>query len=365
MKFICTKENLEKILSVAERFIGKNLTLPILGNILFECGENDLKISATNLEYAMQAEIPGKSEKEGKVCIPAKIINSLIQSLKDERIGLEGKQTNLIITTDTRRVIINGVPPGDFPLIPKIKKTVSFSIDSASFQDALAKVLPAVSTSEFKPELTGVYMKASQKEVCLAATDTFRLAEKKVGMDEKIKGDSCVFILPSRIAQELTRILSGVEDVTISLGDNQVLFEIGGIKIISRLIDGNFPEYGAIIPKEFATSGFFKKAEVVNAVRSSSIFSSKLQDVSFTFYSKGVEVSSANSDIGEFKTSLAASMTGKELAVSFNHRYLLDGLNALHEEEFFFGLNGENKPSFLRDKADGSFLYVLMPIRLT
>ncbi|MBI2122211.1 MAG: DNA polymerase III subunit beta [Candidatus Sungbacteria bacterium] len=352
-------------MSIAERFIGKNLTLPILGNILFECDGGNLKISATNLEYAIQAEISGKSGKAGKACVPAKVINSLVQSLRDDKIELEEKQANLVVTTDTRRVIINGVSADDFPLIPKIKKTSVFSIDSATLQDALAKVLPSVSTSEFKPELTGIYMRVSQKEICLVATDTFRLAEKKIEMDDKIKGDSCAFILPSRIAQELVRVLPTGEDVMVSLGDSQVLFEVRGIKIISRLIEGNFPEYGAIIPKEFGASGFFKKFEVVDAVRSSSIFSSKLQDVAFNFYSKGAEVSSANSDIGEFKTSLTAAVTGKELLISFNYRYLLDGLNALHEEEFFFGLNGENKPSFLRNKTDGSFSYVLMPIRLT
>ncbi|KKU04826.1 MAG: polymerase III subunit beta protein [Parcubacteria group bacterium GW2011_GWA2_45_30] len=364
MKFICIKENLEKVLSVAERFIGKNLTLPILGNILLEHDGITLKISATNLEYAFQAEIPGKSGKPGKLCVPAKIFNPLIQSLKDEKIELEEKQMNLIVTADARRVVINGVLAEDFPLIPKIKKISTFAVDSALLQEALAKVLPAVSSSEFKPELTGVYLRVSQKEICLAATDTFRLAEKRIEMDGKLKGDACTFILPFRIAQELVRILPQGEDVSVSLGDNQVLFEMRGIKIISRLIEGNFPEYGAIIPKEFEVSGFFPKSAFVDAVRSSSIFSSKLQDVSFHFYGKGVEISSANADVGEFKTTLNASVAGKELAVSFNYRYLLDGLTALHEEEFFFGLNGENKPSLLRNKADGSLLYVLMPIRL-
>lgn len=350
---------------MAERFTGKNLTLPILGNIILEHDGHNLKVTATNLEYALQAEIPGKSEKPGKVCIPAKVISSLVQSLKEEKVGLEEKRGGLAVITDTRRVFINGVQAEDFPMIPKIKKTSTFSVDSSLLQEAFLKVFPAVSSSEFKPELTGVSIRASQKEICLAATDTFRLAEKKIETSEKIKGDSVSFILPSRTAQELSRVLPSGEDISVSLGDNQVLFEMRGIKIISRLIDGNFPEYAAIVPKEFETSGFFQKSAVTDAVRSSSIFSSKLQDVSFHFYGKGAEVSSANAEVGEFKTAVSVSMTGHELSVSFNHRYLLDGLGALDEEEFFFGLNGENKPSLLRNKSDSSFLYVLMPIRLT
>lgn len=365
MKFSCTKETLERAILTAERFTGKNLSLPVLGSILFETDDSNLTITATNLESAVKIVINGRSQKKGKAAIPAKIFSSLIQSVSDEKIDLEEKQGNVFIKTGSRDARVNGIPPDDFPIFPKIKKAASFMADGFELGKGLEKVLPAVSSSEFKPELNGVNFKVSGTRLFLAATDTFRLAEKIITLSEKADGGSVSFILPQRVAQEAARVFGGEEEVKISLGENQVVFETEKLTIISRLIDGNFPEYSGIIPKEFDVTAFINKREFNDAVRASSIFSSKLQEISLKFKARELEINSLNQEVGEYKTSIPAATTGSGIGLNFNYRYLLDGVNVLDEEEIFMGLNSEQKPSMLRNKEDNSFLYCLMPIRLS
>lgn len=366
MKFRCEKEKIEKALSIAERFTGKNLTLPILSNILLEVVDTTIRIVATNLEYAVEIFISTSGGKNGNVSIPARILYSFLQAISEEKVDIEEKQGSLLLKTNTKEIKINGVPATDFPLIPKIKKQYSFSIPSHILSDSIQKVFPSVSISEFKPELAGIFFQISKTSLRLAATDTFRLAEQTIVLGQK-SSDDFSFILPSRAAQEIARVF-GEDDraVSVAIGENQAVFESSGIKIISRLIDGKFPEYGAIVPKSFQTTAHIDRRELVQSVRTSSIFSSKLQDVTLLFGAKQLEITSANTDVGEYKTTLPIALSGKSaLRVSFNHRYFLDGLNVMHEETLFVGFNDENSPAMLRNKTDGSFLYVLMPIRVS
>jgi len=259
------------------------------------------------------------------------------------------------------------LPPADFPNFPQIKKTNTFLVGSHALREALERVLPAVSSSEFKPEFTGIFCKVGTTALCLVATDTFRLAEEKISLPQKINTPSFSFILPRNVAQELTRILGEEESVSVSVGENQVLFETGGVRIISRLIDGNFPEYGAIIPVQYEMTSFLNKDELKNAIRASSIFASKLSEVNLTFQDKILQITSSNPEVGEYKTSIPIKNTAfkKPIAINFNHRYLMDGINSLTEDEIFFGCNSENTPSLLRNREGDSFTYVVMPIRAT
>lgn len=365
MKFICITEHLKRALGNADRFTGKNITLPVLGNVLLEAEQNTLRIMSTNLESALQVTLHGNLLRSGRLCVPAKVLSSFIQSIGDEKTQIEERSGNMFIKTETRDTRINGVSSEDFPLIPKIKKSHSFVITACLLQEGIERVLPAVSLSEFKPELGGVFVNVSSSCVRLAATDTFRLAEKIIPFESQTKRESFSFILPYKIAQEIVRVLGGEEEVTISIGENQLLLETDGLKIISRLTEGNFPEYGGIIPKNFETSCFVNRDIFINAVRASSIFASKLQEVTTAIKGKNIEVISLNQEIGEYKNVLPCAPSGKDMVVGFNYRYLLDGLESTKEDEIFLGLNSEQSPSLIKNKSDNSFLYVLMPIRLS
>lgn len=364
MRFSCIKEHFERAVVIAERFTGKNITLPILGNILCEFNEHILRITATNLEYAVQIEVPGKGTGVAALSIPAKIVGGLLQSVNEEQIVIEEKQGNIWIKTETRESRINSLPTEDFPLFPKIKKAHSVAVEAQTLQQGISTTIPAVSFSEFKPELSGVLFRIRGSELRLAATDTFRLAERIVEVTNK-EAEEFQFILPQRVAQEIARVFNGEgQNIKITLGDNQVLFEGERVRIVSRIIEGSFPEYGAIIPKSFETTLFLKRQEFQEALRAASIFASKLQDVTLTLKGKTLIIEAANPDVGEYKTTFAIQQTGKDGELHFNYRYLIDALSVLSEPEFFFGLNTQQAPSLIRNKEDASFLYVVMPIRL-
>lgn len=365
MKFTCNTEQLKKALAHVERFTGKNITLPVLTHVLIEVDQNTLSLIATNLESAIRITLIGNGTRAGSVCVPAKVLSSFVQSIGDMSVYLEEKQGSLVIKTNSRDTRINGVNVDDFPLIPKIKKSHSISLSCSVLCHGLDLVLPAVSTSEFKPELCGVLVSVSPSYVRLAATDTFRLAEKTISFESKKQIDPFSFILPHRISQEIARVLDSEQEVTISIGENQILLETDGCMIVSRLMEGNFPEYIGIIPKNFETSCFVSKNEVVSAVRASSIFASKLQEVTIGVKNRQLEITSLNQDVGEYKNIIPCASSGKDIMIGFNYRYLLDGLQAVTEDEIFFGLNGEQSPSLIKNKSDSSFVYVVMPIRLS
>lgn len=368
MKFICHKELLENYLNIADRFSGKNLTLPILSNVMLETVNDNIRLTATNLEQAVQINVKGKVLKDGKICVPSKTVNLLVQSLKDEELDIEEKQNNLVLKTTSKEVRLNGLISEDFPLIPSIKRNVSFNIDTQKLQKSLGRVITSVAVSDFKPEFTGIYFNLnSSGELKLVATDTFRLAEDIISTNNKNITQELSFIIPSVVGRELARITNEDSEVKISLGDNQVIFETGVIKLISRLIDGKFPDYEGIIPKNFESSVFINRNEFKDAIKAASIFSSRLSDVVLEFKEKGIKINTVNQDLGEYKTTLAAKTAegNKDLKLSFNYHYLLDGLNSLDEDEISIGVNSENSPSLFKNKSNKNFTYVLMPIRLT
>ncbi|TSC78856.1 MAG: DNA polymerase III subunit beta [Parcubacteria group bacterium Gr01-1014_33] len=366
MKFTCLKNSLERALATAERFAGKNVTLPVLSHVLLETDANLLRLTATNLEYAVQLDVRGTGGSPGRAAIPAKVASALMQSIQEDKVELSDKQKNIIIKTDAREIRINGVDPEEFPLLPKIKKTLSLRVRAETLCRGIEQVLPASSPSEFKPELAGVFFSATQEELRLAATDTFRLAEKIIPLSVKRKEDEVSFILPHRVCQEVGRVFSDRDDdVILWLGDNQAVFESEGITVISRLVEGTYPDYVRIIPKTFETTSFLPREETLLAVRASSIFASRLEEVSLRFHTDVLEIESANTEVGEHKTKISVKKTGNDNKASFNYHYLLDGLRALEGEDFFIGINNENSPSLLKNKEDTSFLYVIMPIRIT
>lgn len=367
MKFSCAKAQLERAVGIAERFCGKNLALPILANILMEAGDNSVVVTATNLEQAVQFRVPARIAKPGKVCVPAKVFSSLLQSLGEDKLDAEAERGNLHLRTESRESRLNGSSADDFPLVPKIKKSAAFTVETAALTTALSRVLPAVSSSEFKPELAGALFRSGRDTLTLCATDTFRLAEHQVPLAKSEESGSTSFIVPHRAVQEMARILEGEDGVTsLVLGDNQILVEsVGGGRMISRLVEGNFPDYQGIIPSHFTTSAYLPRGEIMSGVRASSIFASKLQEVTLRLGTKQIEVAAANPEVGEYHTRHNAALNGKEIAMSFNWRYLLDGIQALEDDEVFFGCNQETSPALLRNKSRADFTYVVMPIRLT
>lgn len=381
MKLICTQENLAKAISYLERVVGKQSTLPILSNFLLETENGRLKLSATNLEIGVIAYIGAKIEKEGKIAIPAKLLSNFIHNLPSgDVLELESDNQTLKISSTSHQMKIKGLDGKDFPIIPQYKKEYFFSFPAQELKNALSRLLFCVSLNEARLELTGVNIFFLKDALHLAATDSFRLAEEVIPFLEHKSGyeafleENPSLILPSGTLQEINRVITTESnEVKIALEENQIFFEIDGVQIISRVINGKYPDYKQIIPQSFSLQCVFNKEAFQRAIKIASAFSSYDANeitLSFDIEGKSCTVTSSSQEIGENKTVLEGEFLqgNNPLKIVFNPRYVLEGANALSSERIVFCANTGTTPAMLKmvDKNDitqDEYLYVIMPIR--
>jgi len=371
MKIICLQENFKKELNIVQNIIGKNLTLPILNNILLNTEKKQLKLSATDLEIAITNYVACKIEKEGSITVPAKILVNFVNNLPNKKIDINVKNNIINLKCENYKSSIKGLDPGEFPIIPKIKNEPVIEITSTILKNSLEQVINFTSLSDIRPEITGILFDySSSKEIKLVATDSFRLGEKVITLkDNKIKkqGQGSV-IVPYKTAQELIRIISNQEEtiVKISVENNQILFDVSKAQIISKLIEGGYPNYQQLISQQPETTAVVDKEEFTKAVKLSSFFSSKINDVRLKINSKKslIEIFSQDVELGENFSEIRAEIKGKDLEIIFNHKYLLDGLTNINSKKILLGLNTESGPGIIRPEGDNSFNYVIMPIKL-
>jgi len=374
MKVEVLKENLKKGLSTVERVIGKNLSLPILENVLIKTEKNFLHLAATDLETAIKWWSLSNNKKTGQTTVPAHFLSSFVSFLPKKKVELIKKDNNLLVKCDNYKTQIQGNDPEEFPIIPEIKNPQEVEINNKEITQGLSQITEIASKSQTRPEISGVYFSFQNKTLKIVATDSFRLAEKTISFKKSIKKPQS-FILPQKAAQETINILGGLEkDLKLMFSPNQVLFEYPmeetshpQVQIISRLIEGEYPDYQEIIPDKFQTKITLNKEEFLNQIKAASLFGGKINEIKIkTDPKKGkVEISAQDPDVGESKSSLSAEIKGKSLEVSYNHKFLSDGLNNIKSSEVLFNLSSEDGPSVLKPVGDKSYLYVVMPIKAT
>ena len=371
MKIICLQENFKKGLNIVQNIIGKNLTLPILNNILLSTEKKQLKLSTTDLEIAITNHVLCKIEKEGSITIPARTLVNFVNNLPNKKIEMTVKNNIVYLKCENYKSNIKGLEVKDFPIIPRIKTEPVLEINSLNFKNALEQIVNFVSFSDIRPEITGILFDlSSNKEIKLVATDSFRLGEKIINLkNNKVrKNYQGLVIIPYKTAQELIRIISDQEEeiLKVSIENNQILFDLSKIQIISKLIEGSYPSYQQLISQQFETTVLIEKEEFIKAVKLSSFFSSKINDVRLRINSKKslVEVFSQDIELGENLSELKAEIKGKDLEIIFNHKYLLDGLNSINTRRVTLGFNSEVNPGIIKPEGDESFNYIIMPIKL-
>ncbi len=384
MKVICTQENFKKAVFYAERVVSKHTTLPILNNILFEAQKGGLTLFATNLEIGITVKIGAKIEKEGKITIPAKLIGNLLNSLPEgSNVFLEKAEQGLKIQSGSVKALIKGLPASDFPLIPKKKDESQIKINTNKLKKAINQIITSAAINETRQELTGINLILKEKELFLAATDSFRLAESRISLDEKntsknayenlIKQKNNV-IIPAATMGELNKILSPEEDeeIRVTIEEGQIFFENNGVVLVSRLINGKYPEYKHIMPKKFDTRLVGSKNIIQNATRIASLFSAgKTSEVVLknNTQEKKVSIEARSVETGENTTELDLDVSGPSQEIIFNARYLLDGLNAISTEKTAILINSGSSPAALKeiDEQKGEvredYVYILMPIK--
>ena len=365
MKALVLQSNFSHALNAISRIVSTRTTLPVLGNILIDTTGGKLSLSATDLEIAMTAETAGKVEDEGKITIPARLLIDFVTNNSDENIAINLKDLTLGLKSEHYEANIKGITAEEFPTIPKAPKSKFCSIKSDDLYDALKKVVMACANDDTRPVLAGVYMKFDGKNLILAATDSYRLAEKKLNLQEAVEKKE--IIVPARAMNELLRLLPGEKsgNVDIIVDENQVFFLISDIQIVSRLIEGAFPNYEQIIPKEEKISVKSNLSETMAAIKMSALFAKDIaNNIKLKISKDTLQISSTAKEIGDTTSQIKAAVSGGDVEIAFNARYLLDALTILPGEEVLMGFNDDSSPGVIKTKEDKSYIYLVMPLKI-
>lgn len=365
MELSVTQENLSKALSATSRVASHKTQLPILSNILLRTDNNRLLVAATNLEIATTQHIGAKIAKPGSITIPAKLVAEFVASLPKGPVELKVKDDHLHIAAGGFNSVINGIASDDFPELPTIDETssVQYSISTDDFKQAVSQTILTASSDSTRPVLTGVYWHSHEGHLYLAATDGYRLSEKRL---VETKSDVAAIIPTSSLQEVLRTITDETSEVELLFDETQVRFRAGDSEVTSRLIDGNFPDYRQLIPKTSETSIVIDKAEFVRITKIAGLFareSGGSVTLSADKEKSALAIHSIASQLGENTSESTAEITA-DGQVTLNSRYLADALSVVTGDKVEFRFSGKLSPCVLSTAGgDSDYQHVIMPLK--
>lgn len=371
MKLSVMQENLARGLSVVSRAVSTRSTLPVLANVLLRTEDAGLKLTATNLEIGITYWVPGRIEVDGATTVPARLLTDLVNSLPaSEKVDLElsGVDT-LHLRCGRFETHIKGIDADEFPAIQAAGERPTTRVSQRVLRRALEEVIFAAATDEARPILTGVLARFEGDRLTLAAADNYRIAVKTVAVLDAVSETSVV--IPARALAEVVRILADVDDpveVVLASARNQVLFHLEGVDLVSRLIDGQFPNYQQVLPAGHATRAVLEREELLRAIRPAALIASSSANIVKLAVAPdgepGVTVS-ATAEVGDYEGQVEAAVEGDGTTIAFNARYLADVLAHVEAEQFALEFNGPLSPGVFRPVGADDYVHVVMPVRTT
>src|SRR6186997_423581 len=371
VKLSVMQENLARGLQVVSRAVSSRSTLPVLANVLLRTEDAGLKLTATNLEIGITYWVPGKIETDGATTVPARLLTDLVSSLpSSERVDLElqGADT-LHVRAGRFATHVKGIDADEFPTIQTAGERPTTRVSQKVLKRALDETVFAAASDEARPILTGVLARFEGDKLTLAAADNYRIAVKTIPILDAVPETSVV--IPARALNELARILSDVDDpveVVLAGGRNQILFHLDGIDLVSRLIDGQFPNYQQVVPQTHTTRAILDREELLRAVRPAALIAHESANIVKLQVSSdgepGITVS-ANAEVGDLVGQVEAAVEGDGTTIAFNARYLADVLTNVDADQFALELNGPLSPGVFKPIGDDQYIHVVMPVRTT
>ena len=375
MRVSCLQENLAKGLSVVGRAVSSRSTLPVLSNILLQTDGARLKLAATNLELAISCWIGAKVEDEGATTVPARLLTDFVGSLPPDRIDFE-----LVTRTQTLHLKcfryeanIKGIDATEFPLIPAAQTDGDITLAPDTLRQIIGQVTFAAATDESRPILTGVLVKIEGNQLTMAAADGFRLSVRSAELDKPVVTPMSV-IIPARALSELSRISADEENpiqVTVIGQRNQALFHLSNIDLVSQLIEGNFPDYKAIIPKSWTTRTTVDTKALLNAAKIASLFARDAANVARVESQPGTDLSpgtltvrATSAEMGDNVSQIDATVEGQPLEIAFNVKYLIDVLSVLDAPQVVIENTTASSPGVIKPVGRDDFVHVVMPMHL-
>jgi DNA polymerase-3 subunit beta len=367
MKLTIAKEQLINGLQAVQNIVGSRTTLPILSNVLLRAEENRLEFTATDLDVSVSCAVEASVGKAGAATVPVKRFFGIVRELPAQEIELEVSDKNVCsIRAGSSFYKINGLAAEEFPPLPQFKENKRVSLPQEKVKGMLRKTSFAISTDETRYVLNGIFLSIKADKVTMVATDGRRLALAEEELTSENQGE---FIIPTKAINELNRLLQPSGEIEIKFTDNQVAFTMKDDKgfsvlLISKLVEGNYPNYKQVIPAETKERVPLAREELLQALRRAELMTSdKANSVKLAFTKNNLAITSNSPDVGEGRESLAINYKGKDISIAFNPSYLMDPLKALEGDEVFMELIDELSPGVV--KTNGPFLYVLMPMRMS
>lgn len=366
MHISCTQENLAKGVAAVNRIVGVRSTLPILSHMLLATDKGRLTISGTDLEVALIVSIGAKVEKEGSITVPARLLADFVSSNQDKTIDLSVENTQITAKSDHVTAHLNGLDAEDFPLIPDVTSDQSYQIQPSDLKEAINHVVFATALDETRPVLTGVLCTLHRSSLTLVATDSYRLAERTIPLMKPAPKDvSC--IIPARTLSEVGRLLEISKDsVTVTIAQTQVSFSFGSCTLISRILEGTYPDYKQIIPKKTTTTAQVSLGALQSALKLASSFS---RDVSHNIRivfspNNPITITATSANIGDTSNTVDSTTTGETLEIAFNAKFILDILAVMPGDSVTIHCAGKVSPALIIPSSRNDYRTLVMPLRL-
>ncbi len=364
MKVTCSKDELTRALAVVGRAVSTRASVQVLGGVLLRAGEGEVELAATDMELSLRLTVDCQVEGAGAVVAPGRLLVELARLLPEGEVVLEHRpeQGVLEVTCGSASYKLNTYSAEDFPKLPDVEGTQTFTVDRGAFLETVSRVARSASRDESRPVLTGILVRFEAGKLVMAATDSYRLSVKETELAGG-EGAELEAIVPARALTELSRIAQDEGDLRIGVQENHVVFGAGEVWLTTRRIDGQFPNYKQLLPETFEHEVKMDREELLEVVRRASVMAQRNSPLRLRFAEGELTISAQTADVGEAKESLPAQFSGEPLEIGFNPEFLRDGLESVDSDEIALRLISPLRPGLIHSEAD-NFSYLIMPIRL-
>ena len=365
MKITIARSELLGALSVVGKGMSARSTLPILSGILFSASEGSIQMQATDLEVSVRHTAPALVENEGQVVLPGKLLTDIVRTLPEAAVTIETEGEVALVRCQHSSFTVKRLNPDDFPKFPEVSVDKKVVLASETLTSMVRQVSRAVSRDETRATLTGILFVIEGPTVKMVATDSYRLAVRELVL-EKVAGEDLEVVIPGKALEEVSKLLGDIEEVSLGVSENQIVFEFGATTFVTRRIEGTFPNYKQLIPKETETNAVVSAEEFTAAVKRVSLMAlhNTPLKVSISVADQTLSLSATTQDVGDASEDLLVKAEGTDVEIAFNHAFLMDGLSSAPTETLRLEVQSALKPGVLRTVGDEGFLYLLMPVRV-
>lgn len=365
MKVSIARSELVEALSVAGKGMSARSTLPILSGILVSASGGEVQFQSTDLEISVRHKVPALVEREGQAVLPGKLISEIVRSLPEAAVTIDIEGDVAVVRCQQSSFTLKTLNPVDFPKFPEVNPENTITLPVNVLAAMVRQVSKAVSRDETRAVLTGILLVVEGHTVKMVATDSYRLAVREILLDE-LGGEDIEVVIPGKALEEVSRLAASGENLSIGIAQNQIVFEFGETVFVTRRIEGTFPPYKQLLPKEAETQAVIAKDELAAAVKRVSLMAlhNTPLKVSVNVADQTLSLSATTQDVGDASEDLMVKADGKDVEIAFNHAFLMDGLASAASDTVRLEIQSSLKPGLIRTVEDEGFLYLLMPVRL-